>query len=124
MLLILMLLAGCAGSKEAMAPHPLAGMWDYAVDTPQGVYTGALTFMQEEGALKGTISSSDAPGQAMPLDGLTFDAESGALSFSFDGGEFGNMDVSTTLQGDGLKGLMTVSAYGVDVPITATRKTP
>ena len=120
------LLAGCAGSKEAAAPakapHPLAGAWDYSIDTPQGIFTGVVTFAEAADMLSGTIAAAESPDQAGPLEELMFDSEASKVSFKFDSGEYGMMVVNLTLDGDALNGLMTVTQFGVDVPMTAARK--
>ena len=121
--LAVLLMAGCAGSKEAAkAPHPLSGAWDWSVDTPQGVYTGVLMFAEAEDMLSGTIASAEDPSQALPLEEVMFDSEMSKVTFKFDNPEFGAMDVSLTLDGDALSGLLTVVAMGADVPMTASRK--
>ncbi len=122
--LMVLFLAGCAGSKKATAPHPLAGAWEYSLDTPQGVYTGIMKFEETDGVLSGTITSDDQPDQAAPLMDLAFNAEMSEVSFKFDGGEYGNMRVQSMLDGDALKGTMNVGAYNVDVPLTASKKMP
>ncbi len=124
LVLAVLLMAGCAGSKEAAkAPHPLAGAWDWSVDSPQGVYTGILTFAEAEGMLSGTIAGSDAPEQTLPLEEVMFDTEMSKVTFSFNNPEFGMMNVSLTLDGDALNGLLNVVQMGADVPMTCSRKT-
>ncbi len=116
------LLAGCAGSREAArAPHPLAGAWAYSIDTPQGVFTGTLTFAEVEEALTGAIASSEQPDESAPLEDLSFDGST--LTFKFDSGQYGILSVTATVEGDAFDGLMNVGAFGVDVPIKGNRKT-
>lgn len=129
LLLAVFLFAGCAGSKKAAeemvkAPHPLTGTWNYSLDTPQGVYTGVMTFAEIEDVLSGTITSDDQPDQTAVLEDLTFDNEMSKLKFKFDGGEFGTLSVNSTQEGDNMSGTMTIGAYGVDVALTAARKMP
>ena len=122
-ILALMFVAGCASTKEAAKePHVLAGEWAYSLDTPQGVYTGVMKFMEEEEGLVGTIAADDSPELVAPLENLMFDSEMSKLSFQFDGGEYGTMKVNTTLSDGKLMGMMNVGAYGVDVSMTASRK--
>ena len=120
----LLLVAGCAGSREAaQAPHPLVGNWEYTLDTPQGVYTGLLTFTESEEGLAGMIHLDETPiEEAAPMEELAFDSETMQLTYSFDGGEFGRMSVTMTLEGDNMDGLMTVHQFGVDVPLVAARQ--
>lgn len=147
LLLAVFLVAGCASSKEAakdtMADaanageaamqvekeammkemHVLAGAWNYSLDTPQGVYTGVLMLMDGAEGLSGTITSDDQPDQAAPLENVMFDEDMSKLTFSFNGGEFGTMKVDTKLTDGKLMGMMNVGAYGVDVSMTASKKT-
>ena len=124
LLLAALLIAGCAGSKEvAKAPHPLAGAWDWSVDTPQGVVTGILTFTEVEDMLAGTIARAEAPEQTAPLEELMFDSEMSKVTFNYNSGdEFGIMNVTLTLDSDALNGIMNVIQFGVDVPMTCSRK--
>ena len=122
-LLVVLLIAGCAGSREAArAPHPLAGAWDWSVDTPQGVFTGVLTFTEVDDLLAGAIAASQAPDQTAPLEELMFDSEMSKVTFKYDSGEYGRMIVTLTLDTDALNGIMNVTQFGVDVPMTASRK--
>ena len=127
LVLAVLLMAGCAGSKEAAMeaappPHPLAGAWDWSVDTPQGVYTGILTFAEAGDMLSGTIAAAENPEQTAELTELMFDSEMSKVTFKYDSGEFGIMNVTLTLDGDALDGLMNVTQFGVDVPMTCKRK--
>ncbi|MCH8962551.1 MAG: hypothetical protein IH820_14865 [Bacteroidetes bacterium] len=119
-----LLIAGCAGSKEvAKAPHPLAGAWDWSVDTPQGVFTGVLTFTEVEDMLAGTIGAAEEPEPTAPLEEIMFDSEMSKVTFNYNSGdEFGIMNVTLTLDGDALNGIMNVIQFGVDVPMTCSRK--
>ena len=124
--LAVLLMAGCASSKEAVmekAPHPLAGAWDWSVDTPQGVFTGVLTFADVDDMLSGTIAAAEAPEETAPLEEIMFDTEMSKLTFDFDNPEFGLMKVTLTLEGDALTGVMNVTQMGADVPMMCARKT-
>lgn len=140
LLIAVVLLAGCSGAKETAtepaaepaaidammattAQHPLAGAWEYSIDTPQGVFTGTITFAEAGGTLSGTIAQSQQPDQTAPLDELMFDKEASKVTFTFDSGEYGMMLVNLTLDGDAFSGLMTVTQFGADVPMTGSRKT-
>ncbi|MBX2820033.1 MAG: hypothetical protein KTR29_10145 [Rhodothermaceae bacterium] len=119
----LMFIAGCASTKKvAEEPHVLAGEWAYSLDTPQGVYTGVMKFMEEESGLAGMIAADENPEQFAPLENLMFDSEMSKLTFQFDGGEYGTMKVNTTLTEGKLTGMMNVGAFGVDVSLVASRK--
>ncbi|MDE2730394.1 MAG: hypothetical protein OXI38_03240 [Bacteroidota bacterium] len=123
LLLIAAMLAGCVGSRQAQAPHPLVGNWAYSLDTPQGVYTGTIVFSESDEVLAGTIGMDDSPvGDTMAMEELVFDSETMQVSYTFDSGEFGVMSVTLTLDGDSLDGLMTVHQFGIDVPLVAQRE--
>ena len=122
-LLAALFIAGCAGSKEvAKAPHPLAGAWDWSVDTPQGVFTGVLTFTEVEDMLAGTIGADQTPDESASLEEVMFDSEMSKVTFTYDSGEFGIMNVTLTLDGDALNGIMNVTQFGAEVPMTCSRK--
>ncbi len=123
LLLAALFIAGCAGSKEAAkAPHPLASAWDWSVDTPNGVVHGVLTFTEVEDMLAGTIGSEQAPGEVAPLEELMFDSETSKVTFSYDSGEYGIMNITLTLDGDALNGMMNVTQFGVDIAFNSSRK--
>ena len=122
--LAVLLMAGCASSKEAAkAPHPLAGAWDWSVDTPQGIFTGVLTFAEAEDMLSGTITGDEGPDENLLMEEVAFDSEMSKVSFKFNNPEFGPMIVNLTLDGDALTGMMTVTQFDMDVPMTCARKT-
>ncbi len=119
-------MAGCAGSRDmaTQAPHPLEGAWSYTLDSPQGVFTGTLTFADGDVGLTGEIAMDDAPVEAsLALTDVAFDGETMQLTFSFDSGDYGVMEVSLALDGDTLNGTMKVVDFGLDVPLAASRKT-
>ena len=123
LVLAVLLMAGCAGSREAAkAPHPLAGAWDWSVDTPQGVFTGVLMFAEAEDMLSGTIAGSEDLTQTVPLEEIMYDTEMSKVTFKFNNPEFGPMNVALTLDGDALNGLLTVVQMGADVPMMCERK--
>jgi len=73
--------------------------------------------------LGGMIAGTEAPEQTAPLEELMFDSEMSKVTFNFDNPEFGLMKVTLTLDGDALSGVMNVTQYGADVPMTGARKT-
>ena len=50
---VVLILSGCAGSGQTA--HPLAGNWDYVVETPDGNYEGTFMFTDGEEGLMGSI---------------------------------------------------------------------
>lgn len=116
-LLTVLLVAGCASTKKA-AEHPLVGMWEYAVDTPEGVYNGLVTITEANGSLMGSITSEALSG-AMDLTDLTF-AEN-MLSFKFDSGQYGVLDLNATVDGNSFEGALSMPGVG-DMPITGSKK--
>ena len=92
------------------------------IDTPQGVFTGILTITEVDDMLAGTIGAAESPDQTAPLEALMFDSEMSKVTFTYDSGEFGIMNVTLTLDGDALNGIMNVTQFGAEVPMTASRK--
>lgn len=126
MLVLSLLIAGCASTggtamESEPPPHPLAGDWSYAVDTPQGMYTGTVSFSTEGDSLLGSLFMDMAPDDAIAF-GATYDSETAQVKFSFDSGEFGIMDVELTLSEGALAGQQFVRDYNMHVDVTATRK--
>ncbi len=111
------LFAGCASTKKA-APHPLAGMWDYSVDTPDGTYSGVVSITEVEGSLVGNITSDALPGK-MDLTGLMF--EDNHVSFKFDSGEYGLLQFEADIMDDKLNGNIIVDGFG-EMPVTGQKK--
>ena len=117
LLLSVLLFAGCASTKKA-AEHPLSGMWDYAVDTPEGVYNGVISIAEANGSLLGTITS-DALSGSMDLTDLVFADDK--LSFKFDSGQYGVLDLNVTVEGDSFEGAISIPGIG-DMPVSGSRK--
>ena len=113
-----LLITGCTGSKEAAmekASHPLVGTWDWSSDSQLGIikniYNGILTFAEVDGMLNGTITTGFrflrmAAGEPAPLQELMFDSEMSKVTFNYDSGTWGIMNVTLTLEGDTLNGTM------------------
>lgn len=121
-LLLMIVAAGCAGLGKNKAPHPVAGQWDWSVDTPQGTYTGVLTFTEMDDVLSGTISNAGQE-DTSPLEDLVYNE--GVVTFKFDSGEFGMLHVNVTLDGDNMNGTMDVPMYDArGMAFTATRLAP
>ncbi len=125
-----LLISGCAGSSAAVADsepepevpaNPLVGDWSWAVDTPQGLFTGGIVFTTEGDSLIATMSVDSAPDDSLTF-GANFDLETNTVSFSFDSGEFGWMDVEMTLEDGMLAGEQFARDYSMGLDITATRK--
>ena len=78
-LALVVLLAGFTGPEQvAERPHPVAGTWDYTLESPQGMYKGTLVFTETEDGLSGTVQSEDQSGET-PLQNVAF--EGTTLSF-------------------------------------------
>ncbi len=117
LLLALFIFSGCAGSKEA-AKHPLEGMWDYSINTPEGEYTGVISINQTESNLQGYIMG-DGLNEEVDLTNLQFMDET--LSFSFDSGEYGIIDLTVDVDGDAFDGSLVVPGVG-EMPVSGTRQ--
>ncbi len=112
------LLAGCASTKKA-AVHPLSGMWDYSVETPDGTYNGMVSITEVEGSLVGTITNDALPGK-MDLTGLMY--ENDEISFKFDSGEFGVLTFSGKVMDDQMQGNILMDGFG-EMPVTGKKQT-
>ena len=114
------LLAGCASSKKAAEPHPLAGMWDYSVDTPDGVFNGVVTISEADGGLIGSISN-DALAGTMDISDLMF--ENDKLTFAFDSGQFGVISFNVDVKDNMFDGTIEAAQFG-EMPVSGKKKMP
>lgn len=105
------------GVAAASGPDPV-GSWTLEIPSPAGGTMGAtLVLTGTPDALAGTLNVDVMPGPAT-LENVVFDG--GLLTFSFDGGQYGRISVTATLDGDTLDGTMDVPGAG-GFPITGTR---
>ena len=109
--------AGCASTKKA-AQHPLVGMWDYSVDTPDGTYNGVVTIMEAEGVLSGVLTNDALPGE-MELSGLMF--EDNKVTFKFDSGEVGILTFNANVMEDKMEGSINIDGFG-EMPVKGQKK--
>ena len=119
-------IAGCAGSRTAATPeppppHPLEGAWSYAVNTPQGTFTGTLIFTAVGDSLSGAIATDDNPDDLLEF-GVEYDSETATATCSFDTGEFGIMDLTLHLEGEALTGTQFARDYNFTMDVSASRK--
>lgn len=125
-LLIVLFASSCASSREMASTeptNPLLGSWEYAIDTPDGIFSGGMYINEGESGLSIGLTEEGQPegsGQLM-VDEITFDEESQALSFSFVDDDYGKMVVNMVLGEEGMTGTLRVIQFGADVPITAVR---
>jgi len=111
--------AAPAPAADTTAAFSPAGAYTYAIDTPGGLVSGVLAFTETDGVVAGTMSRDGSEG-AQPLADVTRLGR--ALSFAFEGGEYGRIATSITFAPDGtFAGTMTVMGFGV--PIAGARKT-
>ena len=112
-----MAVTGLRGGAGAAAP---AAWRTYAVtlDTPQGAMNGTATLTGAPGTLDGTIQFDDTP--AAPIQDPVLDGD--RLTFSFDGGQYGVINVEATLEGDAWRGTMNVG--GMAIPMNGTLADP
>jgi imidazolonepropionase-like amidohydrolase len=105
---------------EATAPAAVspAGTWSYEVETPQGTIGGVLTLSGDPDDLEGTITNDASPGDPADLEDVVVSGTT--LSFSFDGGQFGEISVSVNIEGDTFEGSLSVPGAG-GLPISGTR---
>ena len=125
-LLIVLFASSCASSGELASTepaNPLLGNWEYAIDTPDGIFRGGMYINEGESGLSIGLTQEGQPEGTDPLlvDEITFDEEAQSLSFSFVDDDYGKMVVNMVLGEEGMAGTMRVTQFGVDVPMTAMR---
>jgi hypothetical protein len=122
LLLVALLLAGCAGSSETASSVPAAvGVWAYQADSQQGTYRGTLTITQSEtGALRGSIDVRGGSIGPLEVQEVTF--QDSTLTFDVEGGSVGSMEVTAEVRGDRLDGSVDVAGYGPNIPFSAERR--
>ena len=125
-LLIVLFASSCASSGELASTepaNPLLGNWEYAIDTPDGIFRGGMHINEGESGLSiGLIEEGQQEGtEPRMVDEITFDEEAQTLSFSFVDDDYGKLVVNMVLGEEGMAGTIRVTQFGVDVPITAMR---
>jgi len=102
---------------------PVAGMWDYSIEAPQGLFTGHLEMIpQEDGLAVHILQEGQQADDALMADSVAFDEETQMLTFSFENPEYGMMNVTLTLDDQGvLNGVLHAVQYTVDAPMVVTR---
>ena len=122
LLLVGLLLSGCAGSAETGSSVPAAvGVWAYQVEAQQETYRGTLTITQSEaGGLRGSIDAADA--SVGPLEVRQVTVQDSTLTFDVEGGSVGAMEVTADVRGDRLEGSVDVARYGTRIPFSAERQ--
>ncbi|MEX0820757.1 MAG: hypothetical protein WD021_01320 [Rhodothermales bacterium] len=118
LLTLLFITAGCAGSRSAVAPHPMEGEWSYEVHADDGVYEGVLAFTAMEDGLTGTITGEGTEGVTELMDVAYDDAR---LSFEFESNEYGLLVADVNVAGDTFSGDLNVASYGTVVPMNGAR---
>jgi len=98
----------------------VVGSWAYTIESPQGELSGTLTFEESGSGLAGTISSPTGDDEE-DLRSISFDGTS--LSFSFDSGNVGEVDVNVSVDGSDFEGSVSTSQFG-SFPITGSRTDP
>lgn len=120
LLLGVLLLGGCSVFKKTAKPHPMVGGWSHTIDTPDGTFTGVLTFTEVDRILGGTITFEQGIPTAA-LQEVVF--EEPALSFRFDTDQYGTVLVKVTVEGDRFAGTLDVpESEAYDIPIRGERR--
>jgi hypothetical protein len=91
----------------------VAGRWSYKVEVPGESQQGTLTLRENNGVLEGEVSSEQAQ-QSQPIEGASIEDNRVNFSTRFDVGGGQNIVVewNLTLDGDSLKGSVTVGQFG------------
>ena len=120
---VVLFMGACTSSGEMVSGkpvRPVAGNWDYSIESPEGLFTGKLIITDAETELNVSVMGE---GQEAPIEAVDagFDEETQTLSFAFENPDYGMLEVSLVLGDDGMDGILHAVRYGVDSPITATR---
>jgi len=101
---------------------PVAGMWDYSINSPEGVFTGNLEIIPQEAGLAVHIIQEDQQeGDSIVAESVEFVVDSQTLTFSFENPEYGRMNVSLTLDERGnLNGILHAVQFTIDLPMVVT----
>jgi len=118
-------IAGCASSGNMASSEtssPVAGMWDYSINSPEGVFTGNLEIIPQEAGLAVHIIQEDQQeGDSIVAESVEFVVDSQTLTFSFENPEYGRMNVSLTLDERGnLNGILHAVQFTIDLPMVVT----
>lgn len=95
-----------------------AGVWAYSIETPQGSVGGVITVESSGNDLSGTITNDAGGGEPADIEDAELDGST--LSFSFDAGEFGRINVTMDIDGDEVDGSFEVPGFG-SMPMTGSR---
>ena len=106
---------GAATASNAGAAGTFAN-YDVEIQVPNNAMGGKLALSGDADALTGTILFDAFPDPS-PLADVMLDGN--ALSFNWDGGQFGTIEAALTLDGDALSGQ--ISAGGNQIPMTGAR---
>lgn len=112
---------GAEVSSEAL--KVLLGEWEYTIDTPDQVRKGGLSFTGSPDEIVGIISSDDMGGDT-ELENVSF--SNNEITFDFEiemGPSNATLEVEATVDGDDMRGNMTVGEFGT-FPFSATKVSP
>ena len=116
---VVALLAGCAGTRQAADPaDALVGTWAYTVETPEGDYSGQLTFEKIAGDLTGTVTS-EALSNPADLEDIAFDGTQ--LTFQVYTPQYGRVSADITVSDDDMSGAMSIPGTGGPMPLRGSR---
>ena len=115
MMVVILLLAGCASTKQSKTsvPHYI-GQWNYVLSLPDQDLEGYLKFTQESDVVTGVVGSQEGE---TPLSDFMIDEEKVSGTFEAMGYE---VQLSGNFEGDVLKA--NISAAGYDFPFEATKQ--
>ena len=111
-LLAVLLLAGCASSREAARPA-VFGTWDYSMSNPsQGTLSGQMTIEQaEDGTYTGRVSVVEMGiNEPIAIRSLEIDGDAFTLVGSAAGSDF---TITGVVEGDTMTGENDVAGVGV-----------
>lgn len=121
LLVVALVLVGCAGSGETTTVPAAVGVWEYEAESQQETYRGTLTITQSsEGTLTGDISPNDQSVGPLEVQNVTY--QDSTLTFDIEGGQGGPMDATVDVVDGRFEGEITVSNYGMTMSFSATKQ--
>jgi hypothetical protein len=115
MIVIMLLLAGCASTKKSKTSIPnYIGQWNVVISLPDGDEERYVKFVQEEDVVTGYVGGDQGEIQ---LEDLVIDEEKMSANFDVEGY---HIDMTGNFEGDAIKGIM--SAQGYEIPYEGTKQ--
>ena len=100
-----------AGGEITGDVAAVVGTWSYTLETPQGEFSGTITFEGDQSGLEGTFTGPDGEEQA--LEAISFDGTTLSFTVPSDGGS--PLSVTVTVQEDTFEGSASVRGQSLSI---------